>query len=459
MPSQVLIVDDDSAIRELLREFLAEEGLATSEAASAAEARQALETSDPDVILLDMWLPDGDGLDVLDSLRGRPEIPVIVITADSSSSRTIRAMQAGAFDYLVKPLEPEAVRAALRRALDQRRMARDLRATVLPDGRERSVGSGTAMQAVYKLIGRIADAQASVLITGETGTGKELVAETLHQNSSRRAGPLIRVNCAALPESLLESELFGHEKGSFTGAIGLRKGRFELAHGGTIFLDEVGELSPSTQKKLLRVLQFGEFERVGGAVTLRSDARVVAATNRDLEAEVQKGHFREDLYYRLNVLRIALPPLRERRDDFPALIAHFLDRYRPAPGAPPAKISGPAMRQLIAGDWPGNVRQLENSIQQAVVLSGGRVITPEHLRQMPLSVTPEKNHLDLAALVRESVPLKSVLAKVEREMIVEALRQAAGNRSEAARMLHIYRRLLYEKIEEYGLGTGTKERD
>ncbi|HQZ69776.1 MAG: sigma-54-dependent transcriptional regulator [Anaerolineae bacterium] len=459
MPSQVLIVDDDSAIRELLREFLAEEGLATSEAASAAEARQALETSDPDVILLDMWLPDGDGLDVLDSLRGRPEIPVIVITADSSSSRTIRAMQAGAFDYLVKPLEPEAVRAALRRALDQRRMARDLRATVLPDGRERIVGSGTAMQAVYKLIGRIADAQASVLITGETGTGKELVAETLHQNSSRRAGPLIRVNCAALPESLLESELFGHEKGSFTGAIGLRKGRFELAHGGTIFLDEVGELSPSTQKKLLRVLQFGEFERVGGAVTLRSDARVVAATNRDLEAEVQKGHFREDLYYRLNVLRIALPPLRERRDDFPALIAHFLDRYRPAPGAPPAKISGPAMRQLIAGDWPGNVRQLENSIQQAVVLSGGRVITPEHLRQMPLSVTPEKNHLDLAALVRESVPLKSVLAKVEREMIVEALRQAAGNRSEAARMLHIYRRLLYEKIEEYGLGTGTKERD
>ena len=338
-------------------------------------------------------------------------------------------------------------------------MARDLRATVLPDGRERIVGSGAAMQAVYKLIGRIADAQASVLITGETGTGKELVAETLHQNSSRRAGPLVRVNCAALPESLLESELFGHEKGSFTGAINLRKGRFELADGGTIFLDEVGELSPSTQKKLLRVLQFGEFERVGGSVTLRSDARVVAATNRNLEAEVQKGQFREDLYYRLNVLRIALPPLSERRDDIPSLIAHFLDRYRPAPGAPPAKISGPALRQLIAGDWPGNVRQLENSIQQAVVLSGGRVITPEHLRQTPISPVPDKNHLDLAALVRESVPLKSVLAKVEREMIVEALRQAAGNRSEAARMLHIYRRLLYEKIDEYGLGTSTKEQD
>lgn len=354
MQAQVLIVDDDSAIRELLWEFLAEEGLATREAASAAEARQALEASDLDVILLDMWLPDGDGLDVLDSLRGRPEIPVIVITADSSSSRTIRAMQAGAFDYLVKPLEPEAVRAALRRALEQRRMARDLRATVLPDGRERIVGSGAAMQAVYKLIGRIADAQASVLITGETGTGKELVAETLHQNSSRRAGPLVRVNCAALPESLLESELFGHEKGSFTGAINLRKGRFELADGGTIFLDEVGELSPSTQKKLLRVLQFGEFERVGGSVTLRSDARVVAATNRNLEAEVQKGQFREDLYYRLNVLRIALPPLSERRDDIPSLIAHFLDRYRPAPGAPPAKISGPALRhrRRLAGQCP-----------------------------------------------------------------------------------------------------------
>lgn len=459
MAHQVLIVDDDSAIRELLREFLAEEGLTTREAASKAEAHEVMEDADPDLMLLDMWLPDGDGLDVLDSLRGRSEIPVIVITADSSSSRTIRAMQAGAFDYLVKPLEPEAVRAAVRRALEQRRMARDLLATVLPDGRERIVGSSAAMQSVYKLVGRIADAHASVLITGETGTGKELVAETLHQNSSRRAGPLIRVNCAALPESLLESELFGHEKGAFTGAIGLRKGRFELADGGTIFLDEVGELSPGIQKKLLRVLQVGEFERVGGSVTLRSDARVVAATNRDLEAEVRKGNFREDLYYRLNVLRIALPPLRERRDDIPALIAHFLDRYRPAPGAPPAKISGPAMRLLVAGDWPGNVRQLENSIQQAVVLSGGRVITPEHLRQMTTSLVSEKSGLDLAALVRESVPLKSVLAKVEREMIVEALRQAAGNRSEAARMLHIYRRLLYEKIEEYGLGTTAKERE
>ena len=368
-------------------------------------------------------------------------------------------MQAGAFDYLVKPLEPEAVRAAVRRALEQRRMARDLLATVLPDGRERIVGSSAAMQSVYKLVGRIADAHASVLITGETGTGKELVAETLHQNSSRRAGPLVRVNCAALPESLLESELFGHEKGAFTGAIGLRKGRFELADGGTIFLDEVGELSPGIQKKLLRVLQVGEFERVGGSVTLRSDARVVAATNRDLEAEVRQGNFREDLYYRLNVLRIALPPLRERRDDIPALIAHFLDRYRPAPGAPPAKISGPAMRLLVSGDWPGNVRQLENSIQQAVVLSGGRVITPEHLRQMTTSRGAEQRSLDVSSLVRDSVPLKSVLAKVEREMIVEALRQAAGNRSEAARMLHIYRRLLYEKIEEYGLGTTTKERE
>ena len=457
MPPSVLIVDDDGAIRELLREYLADEKLQIQEAASAAEAKAAVEAAAPDLILLDMWLPDGDGLDILDGLRGRSETPVIAITADSSSSRTIRAMQAGAFDYLVKPLEPEAVRSATRRALEQRRMARDLRAAVLPDGRERIVGSSAAMQAVYKLIGRIAAAQAPVLITGETGTGKELVAETLHQNSPRRGGPMVRVNCAALPESLLESELFGHEKGSFTGAIGLRKGRFELADGGTLFLDEVGELSPSTQKKLLRVLQFGEFERVGGSQTLRTDARVVAATNRDLEAEVAKGGFREDLYYRLNVLRIALPPLRERQDDIPALVAHFLDRYRPAPGQAACKISSAAMRLLLAAPWPGNVRQLENSIQQAVVLSGGQVIVPEHLRSAAGPGPAAPGGLDLAALVRDAVPLKSVLAKVERAMIEEALRQAGGNRSEAARSLHIYRRLLYEKMEEYGLGGEGKE--
>jgi two-component system response regulator AtoC len=299
------------------------------------------------------------------------------------------------------------------------------------------------------MIGRVADSDAAVLITGETGTGKELVADTIHQNSLRRRGPMVRVNCAALPESLLESELFGHERGAFTGAIARRHGRFELADGGTIFLDEVGELDPGSQKKMLRVLQFGQFERVGGSETLTTDVRVVAATNKDLQAELAAGGFREDLFYRLNVVRIDLPPLRERREDIPALVAHFLDRYRRTPSAPVTRISDEAMTAILAHDWPGNVRELENVIQRAVVLSTSGVIAPSDLELTGPSVTGSA--LDFGQLVRDSVPLKQVLSDVEREMITEALRQADGNRSAAARSLHIYRRLLYQKMEEYGL--------
>ncbi len=460
MRSTLLVVDDDPAIRELLREYLADDPLVIVEAETGADAVAAFARVQPDLVLLDMWLPDADGLEILARLRAQSDVPIVVVTADSSSSRTIRAVQAGAYDYLVKPIEPEAVRHVVARALEHRRLAQEI-----DDGQagltgagpgEPIVGTSPGMQAVYKLIGRVADSDAVVLITGETGTGKELVAETLHQSSRRRRGPLVRVNCAALPESLLESELFGHEKGAFTGAIERRKGRFEIADGGTIFLDEIGELSPSTQKKLLRVLQFGKFERVGGNATITTDARVVAATNRDLEAEVRAGRFREDLYYRLNVIRIELPPLRERRTDIPALVAHFLDRFRAAPGAPPAKISAEAMQRLLVADWPGNVRQLQNVIQRAVVLSAGRVITPDLLdpdQATPAAAAPPGG-LDIHALVRDGVPLKTVLADVERGMIEEALRQSGGNRSEAARMLHIYRRLLYEKMEAYGITGG-----
>jgi len=455
MQRTIMVVDDDPAIRELVREFLADGATQVVEAETGAGALEALAQARPEVVLLDMWLPDVDGLDVLAQIRGASDIPVVVITADSSSSRTIRAIQAGAFDYLVKPLEPEAVHHTVDRAFESRRLAQDLReqpAEPGADARERIVGTSARMQTLYKLIGRVAGSDAAILITGETGTGKELVAETLHQNSRRRRGPLIRVNCAALPETLLESELFGHEKGAFTGAVERRKGRFELADGGTIFLDEVAELNASTQKKLLRVLQFGQFERVGGTVTLQTDARVVAATNRDLEADVVSGRFREDLYYRLNVIRIELPPLRDRREDIGALVAHFLDRYRHAPGAAPTKIGKEAMQRLLVHDWPGNVRQLENAIQRAVVLSGGRVITPEQLDlEHGAPVTVPRSGLDYRALVRDAVPLRTVLANVEREMILEALRQAGGNRSEAARGLHIYRRLLYQKMEEYGI--------
>ncbi len=451
MPRTILVVDDDPAIRELLRDFLAGSRTKVLEAATGEEAL-TLGASEPDLVLLDMRLPDIDGLDVLAGLRQRSDAPIIVVTADSSSSRTIRAIQGGAHDYLVKPLELEAVQHAIDRALEHRRLSETVRA--LQDElearpQERIVGASPAMQRVYKLIGRVAGSDAPVLIAGETGTGKELVADTVHRNSGRRRGPLVRVNCAALPETLLESELFGHEKGAFTGAVARRKGRFELADGGTVFLDEVGELTPASQKKLLRVLQFGQFERVGGTVSIQVDTRIVAATNKDLPAEVAAGNFREDLFYRLNVVRIDLPSLRERREDIPALVAHFLDLYRRRPGAPPTKISREAMRALMAYEWPGNVRQLENVVQRAVVMGTGDVIGVDELELA--APVPGAPGLDVAALVREGVPLKKVLAEVERDMIAEALRQAEGNRSAAARSLHIYRRLLYQKMEEYGL--------
>jgi two-component system response regulator AtoC len=289
-----------------------------------------------------------------------------------------------------------------------------------------------------------------VLITGETGTGKELVAETIHQNSRRRRGPLVKVNCAALPETLLESELFGHEKGAFTGAVERRKGRFELADGGTIFLDEVGDLSPGTQKKLLRVVQFGQFERVGGSVTLQVEARVLAATNRDLEQDMAAGRFREDLYYRLNVIRVNLPPLRERREDIPALVAHFLDLYRPAPAAPPLKISQAAMDLLMTQDWPGNVRQLENTIQRAVVLAGGPVITPEDLAWAP-ALAQAASGLDVAALVRGGQGLAQVLSDLERALLAEALSQAEGDVDAAACRLGLLPGDMREKLAAHGL--------
>jgi len=454
MTRNVLIVDDDPAIRELVREFLSDDETGVSEAENAEQALSSIDARPPDLVLLDMRLPDMDGMDVLARLRASTDIPVVVVTADSSSSSTIRAIQAGAYDYLVKPLEPETVRHTVDRALEHRRLSDTVRvleeSMASRDARERIIGSSPGMQAVYKLIGRVAGTDAAVLIRGETGTGKELVAETIHQSSRRSKGPLVRVNCAALPETLLESELFGHEKGAFTGAVARRKGRFELADGGTIFLDEIGDLSANTQKRLLRVLQSGRFERVGGSATVATDARLVAATNRDLEADVAEGRFREDLYYRLNVIRIDLPPLRERRDDIPALLAHFLDRYRPAPDAPPRKISQDAVTRLMAHDWPGNVRQLENAVLRAVVLASGPVITPDDLDLMtPAAAEPS---LDIEALVRDGVPLKQVLADVEKRMIAAALRQAGGNRSEAARVLRVYRRYLYQKMDEYGLG-------
>jgi two-component system response regulator AtoC len=418
--------------------------------------------------MMDVKLPDTDGLGVLKTLkREHPELEVIVMTAFGGSSTAIKAMEHGAYDYVTKPFEIDDLLATLRRVFEHADMSNEVSALRLELGksaaeRERIVGSSKPMMEVFKLIGKVASSDATVLITGESGTGKELVAEALHRASRRNPHPLVKVSCAALPETLLETELFGHEKGSFTGAMTMRKGRFETANKGTIFLDEIGEMTLATQTKLLRILQEREFERIGSNVPIKIDIRVITATNRDLAEEVDKGNFREDLYYRLNVIHIDMPPLRERKDDIPLLVEHFLVKYRHGPGAIPTTISEDALTRLVDYDWPGNVRELENAIERAVVLSRGNPITVEHLpfssrietkgrKPTKAEVSDDEAASDEGAS-NGSGSFKDRVSGLERQLIKEALDRAGGNRTKAAEELGIYRRLLYAKIKEYGLG-------
>jgi two-component system response regulator AtoC len=436
---RILIADDEPSLRELLTELLVDENYIVDSVASGAEVLERLQSDTRyDLLLLDLRMPHIDGLQVLERLRNESnEIPVIMMTAHGTSSSAIRAMQMGAYDYLPKPFDNDEVLMVVKRLFEHQALASRVRALERreEDLRERMIGRSPAMRETYKTIGRVADSDASVLITGETGTGKELAANLIHQFSSRRNGPpMVKVNCAALPETLIESELFGHEKGAFTGAVAQRKGRFELANKSTILLDEVGEISLPVQKKLLRVLQEGEIERVGGSTPIKVDVRVVAATNRDLLREVEAGKFREDLYYRLNVINIHMPPLRERRGDIPVLVEHFLDKYRYKPGAPPTKISEEALELLESYDWPGNVRQLENEIERAVTLSHGNVITSHYLN---LSQHGIPTQINLATRVRNGDGLDDVLLEVERTMIAEALRQCDGHEEDAARRLRL----------------------
>jgi len=454
---RVLVADDDPVVRALLRNLLSAEGYTIVEAKTGNEVLQAL-NDHIDLVLMDVRMPDLGGMEVLQRLKeqGR-EVGVLMMTAFGSSNLAIRAIQLGAYDYITKPFELEDVLLTVRRYFEHQALAaevKDLRSKVAGrDPAERMVGQSPKMLEVYKIVGRIAQTDATVLITGETGTGKELVAEVIHQNSAYRTGPLVKVGCASLPETLLESELFGHEKGAFTSAVVQRKGRFELAHKGTIFLDEIGEMTLSTQKKLLRVLQEKEFERVGGSTPIRVDTRVIAATNRNLADEVANGKFREDLYYRLNVIAIDMPPLRERKDDIPLLVEHFLDKHRLTPTSPPAKISEEAMAALEAHDWPGNVRELENSIARAVVLAQGGVITSRHLLLGPSAAESRisRRGLDLAGFLDRGTPLPEALTQIERQFLVEALRRADGVELEAASLLGIELETLLAKLKRYGL--------
>jgi two-component system response regulator AtoC len=465
----ILIVDDDVDVRSLLNDLLKANKYKVRPAKTGAEALAAIAKERPDLVMMDVKLPDQDGLDVLKALRREhPDLEVIVMTAFGGSSTAIKAMEHGAYDYVLKPFEIDDLLATLRRVFEHRELASEVSALRLELGksaadRERIVGASKPMLEVYKLIGKVASSDATVLITGESGTGKELVAEALHRASKRNPHPLIKVSCAALPETLLEAELFGHEKGSFTGAMTLRKGRFEGADKGTIFLDEIGEMTLGTQTKLLRILQEREFERLGSNLPIKVDIRVIAASNRDLADEVAAGRFREDLYYRLNVIHIHMPPLRERMDDIPLLVEHFLSKYRWRPEAIPTTISEDAMGLLMAHEWPGNVRELENAIERAVVLSRGTPIMPEYIpltdaTALAAGRARRRRSADTGADATvngngaAAANFKEAVEGLEKRLIAEALARHGGNRSKAAEDLGIYRRLLYAKMREYGLG-------
>jgi two-component system response regulator AtoC len=442
----VLVVEDEAGLREGLASVVEAMGHRPLTAAGLVEARAVEEPVD--CVLLDIRLRDGDGLDYLRELRQGPrrDVPVVMLTAYGDSERTIRAMRDGAFDYLTKPFELPVLRSTIERALKQRTLTQALAPSApLPRSDSNLVGSSAAMLEIWKLIGRAAASSAPVLITGETGTGKELVAHAIHAYSTRSAEPFVAVNLAALPPTLIESEVFGHEKGAFTGAAGRRSGRFELAGRGTLFLDEIGDLDAPLQTKLLRVLQDGTFERVGGAESLTNHARIVTATNKPVRPDEEERALREDLYYRLAVIEIRVPPLRARRSDIPLLVARALQ------GTAARAVSEEAMALLSAYPWPGNVRELFHVLQRAAVLSGGEVIDvpdlPENLRGPSSSPTAPE----------EVLPLREAVADLERRMIVRALERAGGNRSEAARQLGIGRPLLYAKMEQYGLGGKDQE--
>jgi DNA-binding NtrC family response regulator len=486
---RILIADDEINIRRVLEAILRRDGYDVVTAANGDEALAGMGRGIHTVIT-DLKMPGLDGMGLLRRLSADfPDVPVVMITAHGSVENAVEAVKLGAFDYVEKPFDQEQIRQIVAKALRTHLLSRrDARPEVpTARGRFRLVGESTAIQQVYQVVEKVADTPSTVLITGESGTGKELVARALHDNSSRTTGPFIKINCAAIPKTLMESELFGYEKGAFTGAVGSKPGRFELAHGGSLFLDEIGEIPVEMQVKLLRVLQESEFERVGGIKTIKVDVRLITATNRDLAAEIASGGFRDDLYYRLNVVPIHLPPLRERREDIPLLVDHFITRFNERLKKQVAGIEPEAIDRLVSHHWPGNIRELENVIERTILFSEGNLIRTSDLpgefggsppqglaapaaqatEERPLATAASSGALPAVsgpvATAPSSLPqvgeevgslkeaVRAETERVERELIQRALDETAGNVTQAARKLQISRKSLQTKMKELGL--------
>ena len=445
MSAAILIVDDEPNIRRMLAALLRQEGYSITEAANGAEAAQRLQETEADVVLLDLALPGVKGLELLEKIHAHwPLSPIIMMSGRASLTDAVQATKLGAFHFIEKPLTPEAVLLTIRGALDLRK-ARTLSRSMVEEygpGQE-LIGTSETMQNVRELIARIADTDARVLISGESGTGKELVAAALHAHSRRADGPFIRVNSAAIPRELIESEMFGHEKGAFSGAHSMHRGKFELADGGTLFLDEVADLSADAQAKLLRALETGEIERVGGEKSVRVDVRVVAATNRDLRAALSDGRFRDDLFHRLNVIPVELAPLRERRSDIPELACHFMRPWHVRTGRTPARLSAEALLALQAYDWPGNVRELANLCERIAILNDGRSVDADEISRV---LPGAADHI-----ARAQLPFHERLDSYERELIRAALDRSQGSMADAARLLKTDRANLYRRMRRLGI--------
>jgi DNA-binding NtrC family response regulator len=458
-PIQILVVDDEPNMRKVLRAMLEHDGHEVHVAEDGAEALRILAENHLDLVITDLRMPGMDGMGLLGRIHEqRVGLPVIMITAHGTVDTAVEAIKLGAFDYLTKPFERKTLRQIVSKAARTVELSRK-DASIERDlaGRFRIIGRSQAMQDIFSVIDRVAATPSTVLITGESGTGKELIARALHENSNRASGAYIRVNCAAIPPTLIESELFGYEKGAFTGAETAKPGRFELADKGTLFLDEIGEVTPEMQVKLLRAIQEGEFERVGGITTTAVDVRLITATNQDLRQRIVGGLFREDLFYRLNVVHIHLPPLRERIEDIGALVSHFLERYNARLGKQVARVSAEALAALEAYPWPGNIRELENAIERCVLFCDDDTIQPSHLPREVGGPKPETASDE--APVPEGLPaggglkdqVRAATASIERQLIQRALEQTGRNVTRAARLLEISRKSLQTKMKELGL--------